>query len=165
LNKEKRLEKIIEILNRSPKPISGSNLADMFEVTRQVIVKDIAILKAAGKDIKSNSRGYYISTKNRIIRTIAVKHTFEEIGSELLTIVENGGKVLDVSVEHPIYGEITATLDVEDKMDVDFFLKKINNAKPLSSLNYGIHLHKIEVDDEEQYKKIITELNKKGFLL
>src|SRR6056297_4219932 len=97
----------------------------MFEVTRQVIVK------AEGLEIVSTHAGYKIKN-NKNIKIIAVKHTKEDIRIELETIVKNGGKILDITVEHPIYGELTGNLSLESEEDIEIFMAKIINSKPLA---------------------------------
>ncbi|BBE31293.1 transcriptional regulator [Tepiditoga spiralis] len=165
MDKEKRQKKIIEILSLKTKPISGTVLAKKFNVTRQVIVKDIAILKAQGILIRSNSRGYYINKSNKLIKSIAVKHSNELIEKELYTIVKCGGKILDVTIEHPVYGEITGIIDVETIEEINDFISKLKTSKPLSSINDGVHLHKIEVDNEKQFNCILNNLKELNILL
>jgi len=165
LNLSSRQEKILKILEKNIKPVSGAYLSDMLNVTRQVIVKDIALMKASGTEIRSNSRGYYIRSKNKIIKTVAVKHNERDIKKELEIIISGGGSVIDITVEHPVYGEINASLDIENEVDIEIFCEKIKNTKPLSYLNYGIHLHKIETETEEEFDNIVSKLKENGFLL
>jgi len=165
VRKQERLKKLIEILSLSKEPVSGNQLAERFKVTRQVIVKDIAILKAQGYEIKSSPRGYSINPENYLIKTIAVKHSSDKVEQELKTIVKCGGRVLDVSVEHPVYGEIVGKIDVYTEEEVDNFIAKLKTTKPLSIINNGIHIHRIEVENEEQYNCIKKELKRLKILL
>ena len=164
MSSEDRRNKILSMLKNNKKPITGSYLADYFEVTRQVIVKDIAILRAEGEDIVSTHAGYkWKSNKN--IKIIAVKHSEDEIRTELETIVKYGGKILDITVEHPIYGELTGILDLESQEDIEIFMAKIKNSKPLAIVNDGLHLHRIEIKDEESFNKIKIELDKLNIIV
>ncbi|HPO28154.1 MAG TPA: HTH domain-containing protein, partial [Petrotogaceae bacterium] len=61
MEKTLRQKKVLESISSSTDPVSGSELALKFGVTRQIIVRDVMILKAQGEDIRSNSRGYYIN--------------------------------------------------------------------------------------------------------
>jgi transcriptional regulator of NAD metabolism len=164
LTSEERRHKIMSLLRMNGRAITGNEFAEMFSVTRQVIVKDIAILKAEGIDIISTHAGYKLKS-NKNIKIIAVKHTEDQIRKELETIVENGGKVLDITVEHPIYGELTGNLGLENQIDIEIFMAKIKNSKPLAIINDGLHLHRIEIDSEESFVNIKQKLDDLGILV
>jgi hypothetical protein len=167
---EERRRLLIEKLESSDTPIIGSELAEIFDVTRQVIVQDIAIIRASGVPVIATSSGYTLKKQvqnSRLLRTIVSKHDgFHRMEEELRIIVEYGGKVIDVIVEHPIYGEIVGVLNIETQADVDHFVSKIQNtaAKPLSILTHGDHIHTIEVPSEKIYQLILKELNEKEFI-
>lgn len=167
---ERRLE-IINILNKLDESISGTDLAKRLGVSRQVIVQDIAILRARGERIVATPQGYIVIkdvSQNKLIKSIVCKHlTYEEIEDELKIIVDMGGKILDVIVDHPIYGEIKSSLMINSRLDVENFIKnaKRTNAEPLSSLTEGIHIHSIEVENKEIFEKIKEELKKKNYLI
>ena len=57
---EERRQAIRELLQNSKQPVSASVLAARFAVSRQIIVGDIALLRAAGADISATPRGYVI---------------------------------------------------------------------------------------------------------
>lgn len=164
-----RREKLINLLIESCDPISGSTLAKELGVSRQVIVQDIALLRAVNKNILSTTKGYvlYSHDEGKCNRTFLVKHTNDRIREELYTIVDCGGNVLDVIVEHDVYGVINVDLIIRNRMDVDQFVEKFNNAKaePLNRLTDGVHIHTVESDNEDVLDRIEEELGKKGFLL
>lgn len=164
-----RREKIIDILEQSKKAVSGTELAEMLSVSRQVIVQDIALLRAVNKDILSTNKGYilYHESKSKCNRSFHVYHKDSQIEDELNTIVDNNGKVLDVVVEHDIYGQITVDLIICSRRDVKEFVEKINNnkTKPLKELTDGVHYHTVEADSEEDLDVIEMELKKKGYLI
>lgn len=166
---KERREKLINILNNSDVPIPGSELSKRLGVSRQVIVQDIALLRAVNKNILSTSKGYilYNHEDNKCNRTFLVKHTDEEIRDELYTIVDYGGNVLDVIVEHGVYGSITVDLIIRNRLDVDEFIINIENSKaePLNKLTRGIHIHTVEADSEEILDIIENELSKKGYII
>ncbi len=109
-----RRNKILDMLKTGTQPISASAIAAKFDVSRQLIVGDIAILRAAGEDIAATPRGYVMqnATEQGFTRTVACRHSGTQMRSELYTIVDNGGAVLDVTVEHAVYGQISAKLHV-----------------------------------------------------
>lgn len=164
-----RREKLLEILNSRKEPISGTELAKKLGVSRQVIVQDIALLRAVNKNILSTTKGYilYYQEKQKVNRCFLVKHTTEQIEDELLTIVDNGGKVLDVIVSHEIYGEISTNLIISNRQDVYDFITKIKTKKtvPLKELTDGIHLHTVEADTEAILDNIEAALRRKNYLL
>lgn len=157
-----RKNEILEILKKAKVPIKGKELAEKFGVSRQIIVSDISQLREEGYRIVSTRDGYILDTGGKVRRIIAVKHSSEEIYDELKTIVENGGKVIDVIVEHPLYGEITGRIDVSTIDDVEKFmtLLKVSNTKPLLEISGGIHLHTIEAPDEKTMEKILNAIEK-----
>ncbi|MCY6372712.1 transcription repressor NadR [Clostridium ganghwense] len=166
---KERRQYIENLLINSETPKKGQDIAEKLHVTRQVIVKDIAILRAQGLNIIATPEGYLmpkVEEKN-ICKILPLSHNREDIGDELECIVKYGGIVKDVIVEHPLYGEIKAMLMIKTLYDIQSFVKKVKeyNAKPLLALTRGIHLHTIEVDEEENMNKIIKELKDKGYLI
>ncbi|WP_300381488.1 transcription repressor NadR [Clostridium sp.] len=163
-----RRDEIFRIILNSNKAIKGLELAQIFHVTRQVIVKDIAILRASGKDIIATPEGYiYNKQLNRIKKIIAVNHNENDTVNELETVVKYGGIIEDVIIEHSIYGEIRASLMIKNLHDLNKFIDKFNSNgnKPLSNLTNGVHLHTISADSEEEINLIEEELKNRGFLL
>ncbi|WP_416198994.1 MAG: Transcription repressor NadR [Sporanaerobacter sp.] len=171
MDSEERRKEVFNVLKSSKEPVKGTELAKKMGVSRQVIVQDIAILRASGLDIVATPQGYIIfgnEEERKVVRTIVCKHSgYSEIEDELYTIVDAGGKVLDVIVEHPLYGEIKSPLMISSRLDVDEFVKnlKATKAEPLSSLTDGVHIHSIEIEDEKIFEKIIEELKNKKYLI
>ncbi|MDI3481652.1 MAG: uncharacterized protein PWQ97_1307 [Tepidanaerobacteraceae bacterium] len=168
MNAEERRAKIIELLKSGKRPLSGSELAGLFKVTRQVIVQDIAILRAAGNDITATSQGYIMTQPYEFCsKKIAVRHDERKTREELLTFVECGCRVMDVIVEHPLYGELRGILMLRDSGDVEEFMKKVekSNAALLSMLTKGVHLHTVEALNGDSIKKAEQALREKGILL
>lgn len=170
MNSEERRENLLSILSNSKEPITATALAKKFSVSRQVIVGDIALLRAAGLKVSATPRGYVLNSDTESsdnIFTIACHHDEENMVKELYIIVDNGGTILDVTVEHPIYGEISGELRISTRYDVDMFFEKIksNEAQPLMRLTGGIHLHKIKSKDKQSQKRIIDALKKENIIL
>lgn len=168
MNAKLRRDRIIRILEEMSEPVKGAELAKELGVSRQVVVTDIAVLRAQGFDIISTANGYILTSKIRpqgFIATIVSRHDREGIREELETIVDLGGKVLDVTVEHPVYGDLTGVLLLSSRRDVDEFITKLDetNAKPLLVLTEGIHLHKIQADSPDVINEIKDALKRKGY--
>lgn len=163
-----RRQAILKVLQGENQAISASSFAKQFAVSRQIVVGDVAILRASGENIVATPRGYILQNKdiNKKQATLVLMHNEEQMKDELYTFVDVGIEVVDVIVEHAIYGQIQANLALNSRYEVDRFLKKVetNKAKPLSDLTNGIHLHTILYDDEEQLKQVKAELKTKGYL-
>jgi len=155
-------DKILNILMSREMPIKGKELAELIGVSRQMIIQYISKLKTEGYNITSTRDGYILEREKGIRKMIAVKHSSDEIEDELFSIVKAGGKILDVIVEHPIYGEIKGRIDVENENDIIKFLSllKTTHATPLLELSNGIHIHTIEVKDDETFEKVKNAIKK-----
>lgn len=166
---EARREQLLQMLRDSTAPISGSVLARSLGVSRQVIVQDIALLRAVNKDILATTKGYVLySQQTEACHLIyCVNHSDDAIADELNTIVDNGGKVLDVIIEHEIYGQITANLILENRRDVAEFCDRLkhSNAKPLNIIAGGTHYHTVEARSEVMLDNIERALREKGYLV
>lgn len=167
---ERRAAIMVE-LKRAVKPVSGSALAKAVGVSRQVVVQDIALLRADGHDIVATNRGYVLregagepSVPTRLVK---VRHTQDEMADELTSIVDMGGAVLNVIVNHRVYGKITADLDIRNRRDVERYLEAIESGKsfPLLTVTSGYHFHRIAADDEETLDDIEEMLRAKGYLV
>ncbi len=164
----KRREQLMKILGEQTEPISGGELSRLLGVSRQVIVQDITLLRATGINIFSTTKGYLIlhSDEPRVKRIFKVKHTTDQIEDELCTFVDNGGKILDVVVNHEIYGDIATALTIRNRQDVYDFVKKVQEKKivPLKDLTDGIHQHTVVAETEETLDRIERALKTKGYL-
>lgn len=160
----KRQNEIIKVLQKNKEPISGETLGDMFDVSRQIIVKDIGMLKAFGVEIVSTNKGYKIDTSKKLTKIIESSHNDNAIKDELNTIVDNGGVVIDIFINHPVYGVIRKYLDIKSRNGVNNFVKNMDISTPLKNLTANVHYHTISAKDEESLKKIEKALGEKGYL-
>lgn len=163
--KDIRREKLLDTIMDAKGVINATELAEKFSVTRQVIVADIALLKAQGHPIRSEHRGYvYDRSRFGIRKRIVCKHGREETQDEFYAVVDNGGMIADVQVEHPIYGVISADLAISSRRDANRFLNrsKESDAVLLSDLTGGVHTHTLFVQTEEDFECIREELTKLG---
>ena len=155
-------------LEQSEGPVSATALAKECGVSRQIIVGDIALLRAGGMDIAATPRGYILPSHTPgLIRTLATRHRADQMEEELNAIVDQGCTVLDVIVEHPIYGQITGPLRLSSRYEVGQFVTRCREeaAAPLSLLTDGIHLHTVSCPGEEAYGRVRAALKAMGVLL
>lgn len=164
---EERRREILDSIKTANDPISGSVLAEKYHVSRQVIVQDIALLRAANYDIFSTTKGYVINQPLTVTRVIKVVHTDEQIEEELNTIVDMGGRVLDVFINHEVYGLLRVDLRISSRRGVKAFVKDINNGKssPLKNLTSGEHWHTIAADTEQVLDFVEEELKERGYMV
>ncbi|CAG9607952.1 transcription repressor NadR [Pseudoneobacillus rhizosphaerae] len=168
---DERRNWILELLKESGHPITGSDLATKTNVSRQVIVGDITLLKAKSEPIIATSQGYmYLKGSSPVIfveRIIACLHSPELAEEELNLLVDHGVTVKDVKIEHPVYGDLTASIMVSNRQEVKQFMKKVLETKAafLSELTDGIHLHTISAPSEELLDKAEQALLKANFLI
>ena len=164
-----RRKEIIRILIKENRALKGSYIANKFNVTRQIVVKDIAILRAEGNKIIATPEGYIISSNDMILykRIFAVSHSSDDIKMEFSSIVKYGGIIEDVIVEHPVYGELKAMLMIKTLNDIENFIINFNNndVKPLSALTSGVHLHTVSAESEEILNLIEKELKSKNMII
>ena len=163
----RRREEIVNTIQNSTIPVSGKELAARFEVSRQVIVQDIALIRAAGYDIISTNRGYILNAPNLVERVFKVNHTDEQLEDELCAIVDLGGKIKNVMVNHKVYGKMEATLNINSRRKVKEFMEDIESGKSssLKNITSNYHYHKVEADSEETLDMIEDVLRKKGYLV
>lgn len=168
---EERRNQILALLKEQTAPLSGTALANEFHVSRQVIVQDIALMRAESHDILSTNRGYLyrrMETETAMPkRVFFVRHTTEQVLEEFMTIIELGGKILDVLVDHELYGQIRVDLLIENGRDAREFYEKLTNSKdnPLKVLTDDCHYHTVAAPSEKLLDLIQQELDNKGYLL
>lgn len=163
---EKRREEIIKLLRSSNAPVAGLALAETMKVSRQVIVQDIALIRAKGIDIYSTNRGYVLHEQKECVRVFKVIHKDDEVSTELEAIIDFGGFVKDVFVSHKIYGLIKADLNIRSRRDIKNYLEDLKSGKSsmLKNITSDFHYHTVTAEDEETLDMIQEELNKLGFL-
>jgi len=165
---KERRENIIQQIVGSSRPIPAGKLAEQFDVSRQIIVQDVALIRAEGYDILATNRGYILledtSEKSRVFK---VSHSDEDMEDELCTIVDLGGRVENTMVNHRVYGHIEAPLKISSRKDITNFLKKLYQSKsaPLKNTTSGYHYHKVCANDEETLDEIEVKLKEKGYLI
>lgn len=162
-----RRQEILKEIKDNQTPVSGSKLAKAYDVSRQVIVQDIALLRASGYDIISTNRGYVLEGQVCAERVFKVRHTDDQLEAELCAVVDLGGQVKNVMVNHKVYGHIEAELGITSRRKVKEFLEDIKSGKstPLKNITSDYHYHAVTADSEETLDLIEDELRKLGFLV
>ena len=146
--------------------MSGVALAKQLDVSRQVIVQDIALIRAADYDIYSTNRGYVIKSEKEHTRIVKVKHAESDVETELNAIVDMGGWVKDVFVYHKVYGVLRADMNIKSRMDIRRYMEEIATGKSslLKNVTSGYHYHTIRAESKEILDIIQEKLQKAGFL-
>jgi transcriptional regulator of NAD metabolism len=166
MNTQERRRAILNVLEQGKTPISATALAGRFGVSRQVIVGDVALLRAEGTPLIATPRGYVLDKgTSGVSRVVYCRHGEEGMETELNAIVDQGCTVIDVIVEHPIYGQITGPLELSNRYDVSQFLLRSAQTQPLSVLTEGIHLHTLSCPDEAAFTRVQNALRALGVLL
>lgn len=171
MNNETRRKEIIAYLENRTAPVNGTELANHFCVSRQIIVQDIALLRAENRNILSTNKGYVLfrplENHNCCTAVITVKHSATDTLEEMRSIVDYGGRMLDVSIDHDLYGQIRVDLVINNLSDAEEFCQKMekSTSKPLKELTEGCHYHTIEAPSEKALELIKQELREKNFLL
>ena len=163
---DERREEIIRILRNAKAPVSGQALSKSLAVSRQIIVHDIALIRAADIDIYSTNKGYVLNENLKYSRILKVIHEDDEVEMELNTIVDLGGRVKDVFVYHKVYGVIKADMNINSRRDIRNYMDDLKSGKSslLKNVTSGYHYHTITADDEETLDMIQEELGQLGFL-
>ncbi len=169
MNPQERRRGIVSCLLSSQRPLSGGELAKRFGVSRQIIVSDIGALRASGTKICSRHRGYTLErdTFSHITKRIRCRHGQDRVREEFYAVVDHGGTVLDVTVNHPMYGEISVPLSIATRQDADEFVKTVatSDFSPLSNLTGGVHMHTLLLDSQNTYDRICRALTGLGMLI
>ncbi len=163
---DERRKAIVNLLLEEKKPVAGGILSEKFEVSRQIIVQDISVLRASGFEIISTHYGYVINGTPLAERVLKLRHTTEQTEDELTLIVENGGTVVDVFVWHKVYGKINASLNIFSPMHVKQFIEGVRSGKSTELMNItgGYHYHTIRAESEEVLDKIEKILEDRGYI-
>ena len=168
MNTAERREKILEFLKKSDTPVAARKLAAMFGVSRQVIVQDLAVIRASMPGILSTARGYLMQqeTDSGCVRKFKVRHEEDRTAEELNLIVDCGGRVCNISISHRVYGRISAEMDIRSRQDVTEFIEALSHSQSsaLSSATSGYHYHLVKAASEKRLDLIEKQLQQAGFL-
>ncbi len=163
---DQRRQKILSLLQSAEKPLSGGALGKATGVSRQVVVQDIALLRSQGHSILATARGYLLEQPHSISRLFKTCHTPEQTQDELTAIVDLGGCVEDIIINHRIYGRIAAPLNIKNRRDIKKFMDDLatGRSEPLSQVTSGYHFHHVSAENQEILDEIQSTLESKGYL-
>lgn len=166
LHGSQRRKLILKLLKESKTPLSGAALGKETGVSRQVVVQDMALLRTEGYEIMATPKGYVLDEPKQAMRIFKTFHTNEQTEEELKTIVDLGGCVVDVMVNHRAYGKMSAILNIRNRRDVQNFMNQLKSGKSTALLNVtsGYHFHKITAESEEILDEVEEALKEKGLL-
>ena len=166
MNTAERRGEILKILHNADAPVAARELAGKFGVSRQVIVQDLAVIRASMPGILSTTKGYVLQQDSSCSREFKVRHSQDKAAEELNLIVDCGGHVKNISISHRVYGRVSAEMDIRSRQDVNEFVQAINSSHSsvLSSATSGYHYHLIEASSQERLDLIGEQLKKAGFL-
>lgn len=166
MNTSERRKEILRILQRTEIPVAARELAAKFGVSRQVIVQDMAVIRASTPGILSTTKGYAIQQDTSFTREFKVRHRQEQAAEELNLIVDCGGHVKNISISHRVYGRVSAEMDIRSRHDVTEFVEALNSSHStvLSNATSGYHYHLVEASSQDRLDLIGQQLEKAGFL-
>ena len=166
MKSDERRKSIVNLLLSENRPVSGSELSKKYGVSRQIIVKDISILKEQGNDILATSAGYVIRSSPLKERVFKVFHTTEQTEDELKLIVDLGGTIADVFVWHKAYGKMEAKLNISSRSQIDQFIESVRSGKSVELMHItgGYHYHTVRAENEEVLNRIELTLTEKGYI-
>ena len=168
---EQRRTEIRRMLQQAQQPLTGTALARALHVSRQVIVQDIALMRAEHLPILSTNKGYLLGPDavqtQQPKRVFFVRHSTDRVMEEFMAVIDLGGRILDVSVEHDLYGPIRADLLIENAQDAQDFVERLAACRdnPLKVLTDDCHFHTVTAPSEKLLDLIEAELRSRGFVV
>lgn len=161
----RRRERILDRLAAATSPVPAALLGSELGVSRQIVVSDVALLRASGQPVRATNRGYVLAPASaRPRRTFHVQHGADLVETELNAVVDAGGTLLDVSISHAVYGKVTVPQVVRDHEDITRLLSQMRDVPLLPELTGGDHVHTVEADDEDTLDAVGAALDALGIL-
>ncbi|MDE6373566.1 MAG: transcription repressor NadR [Clostridia bacterium] len=162
-----RRKEILSLIGNSRNPVPANLLSERYSVSRQVIVQDVALLRAQGYGVISTNRGYVLGSGLGAQRVFKCRHTLQELINESEIIISRGGKIEDIMVNHRVYGKISARLELSEPRHAEELYRSLVSgaSKPLMSVTDGYHYHTVSADCEETLDGIEGALREAGFLI
>lgn len=164
---EQRRKEIIALMMSEQNAVPGRKLSKHFGVSRQIIVRDISVLKESGHEILSTHNGYMLQNTPFVEKVFKVHHTKEQTEEELRLIVGLGGVVKDVYVWHKVYGRICAKLNISSIRHVEMFIDGVRTGKSTELMNItgGYHYHTVSAENQEILEEIEMALKEKKYIV
>ena len=163
MNNETRRQKIIEAIREAQGPISATTLAGRFSVSRQIIVGDIALIRAEGTRIIATNAGYIPGSTTHSAE-VKIRHQSSDTFDEMCAVVDEGARITSIVIDHPFYGKIKCPLDIGNRAQAKAYVQAVSESGALESLTGGVHYHTIEAESELILLRVQKALNDKGYL-
>ena len=172
MDNQMRREKLYEMLENAEEPLTGVVLSKALNVTRQIIVGDVALLRSSGKKIISTARGYQLAGEvpekgfHQEFRCQSRKMDAAELEAELNVVVDNGGIVHGLTLTHEVYGVIQVPMDLYSRREVRQYMERLKEEKgPLiTTLTQGRHVLQVEARNDEDLEALGEGLKEMGVL-
>ena len=166
MKSDERRKSIVNLLVSEKKPVSGNELSEKFGVSRQIIVRDISVLKEQGFEILASNSGYIMQASPYKERVFKIFHTTEQTEDELKIIVDLGGIVADVFVWHKAYGQMKAKLNISSRSQIEQFIESVRTGKSVELMHItgGYHYHTVRTESEELLDRIEFALKEKNYI-
>lgn len=169
MKNQDRRKKILEILRNSSSPVTGDQLAKDLDVSRQVIVLDMALLRSAGNAIVSTRRGYQINGRSLTMDFECRYKAMDTDGvmEEMNIVVDNGGMIVSITLLPDFCGPIQAFLNLKNRRDVKQYLENFRtyNIPLIATLSKGLHTLTVAADSQEELEAIRQSLQEAGILI
>ncbi|MFB9770429.1 transcription repressor NadR [Lactiplantibacillus modestisalitolerans] len=161
-----RRDQIRALLSTSDRAISATILAHKFGVSRQTIVGDISLLRARGLTVVATLHGYELEANDQPSAIIVCRHFPSDAAEEMQRVIQAGGAIKDVEIEHPLYGQLRGSLEVRTAADVNLFMGRLKHQQGhlLSELTDGVHTHTVTYQTPDQLAAIKQTLRDAGYL-
>lgn len=162
-----RRSEILSLIANSQHPVTANFLSGKYSVSRQVIVQDVAILRAQGYGVISTNRGYVLGGEINAERVFKCRHTLQELIPESEIIISRGGCIQDIFVNHRVYGKISARLELSTMRHAEELYRSLVSgaSRPLMSVTDGYHYHTVSAPDEGVLDDIEKALRAAGYLI
>ena len=162
------LDRRAYILERLAKgeTVSAAALAGELGVERETIWGDMVLLREQGRCILITPRGYRLAGDEACgcQRVVTVRHDDSRVREELYLVIDHGGWILDVSIQHEILGLLAGELNLRSRYEADCFLEKSVDQFLLCDMNDGTHKHTIQCPDPGVMDRVLRALGAAGFL-
>jgi transcriptional regulator of NAD metabolism len=164
-----RREELVRLLRTAREPIVGAELARQVGVSRQMLTHDLTLLRLSGVDIMATRYGYMLRTPEPVRHRDVLHLQYDRDGmvDEMTILVDLGIHILDISVEHPVYGPLRADLCIASRHDVAELVERLEQtgAAPLFEITGGRHSQTVEAPRLDLLAKAREQLRDRGYLV
>ena len=163
-----RRKLILQKLKAANTAVTGRELAELCQVSRQIIVSDIAMLRAEGMSIIATSQGYLLNGRREGEQYEIELYcaSAEALLRELELVVDNGGMICGSVIDYGMYGSLSCRLALSSRRDITRWMDQARDLGicPFSLLGGGAHTLIIETEHREDYDAVCRALGSAGFM-